>query len=124
MCQLYEYHFIDEEMTWAEAQKYCKENHTDLATVFDKTDMERLLNSTETPAGAWIGLHSNPGRNRMWRWSLPGLEYSDREAQWHVGEPNDVRYPENCVSINHHKLWYDDHCQQKLPFICYDGENM
>ncbi|KAI3375695.1 hypothetical protein L3Q82_004001 [Scortum barcoo] len=53
-CHLYEYHFITENKTWDEAQSYCRENHTDLATVFDMTDMKRLRDSTKNHDDAWI----------------------------------------------------------------------
>ncbi|GLD57314.1 C-type lectin lectoxin-Enh4-like protein [Lates japonicus] len=89
-CRLYEYHYIDEDKTWSEAQSYCRENYTDLATVYDMTDMtdmKRLLKSTENQGEAWIGLCSNPGKeNRKWHWSLPGVEYNESETNWNGGE--------------------------------------
>ncbi|KAG8005973.1 C-type mannose receptor 2, partial [Nibea albiflora] len=120
MCHLYEYHFIDEKKTWEEAQTYCKDKYTDLATVYDMTDMERLLKSTETRDEAWTGLYNKPGENRTWHWSLPGLEYNDNETKWKPGEPNDIGNPENCVSMNHNKLWIDYRCNNEHDFICYD----
>ncbi|MEQ2179956.1 hypothetical protein GOODEAATRI_030657 [Goodea atripinnis] len=57
-CQLYEYLYIKEEKTWTEAQQYCREKHTDLATVSNMTDMKRLLNiSAGGMKDAWIGLY-------------------------------------------------------------------
>ncbi|TKS93151.1 Macrophage mannose receptor 1 [Collichthys lucidus] len=121
MCQLYEYHFIGENKTWEKAQKYCKKKYTDLATVYDMTDMERLNNSRKTQDEAWTGLYNNPGKeNRMWHWSLPGLEYNESEAQWAKNEPNDFNEREICVYINHKKFWLDDRCNTQRAFICYD----
>ncbi|XP_026209196.1 macrophage mannose receptor 1-like [Anabas testudineus] len=89
-CHLYVYHFIGENKTWDKAQKYCREKYTDLATVSNMTDMERLRKSTETLTEAWIGLHSYPGKdNRTWYWSLPGLEFNENQTRWDSGEPND-----------------------------------
>uniref|UniRef100_A0A8C9ZFI2 C-type lectin domain-containing protein n=1 Tax=Sander lucioperca TaxID=283035 RepID=A0A8C9ZFI2_SANLU len=107
--QLCEYHFIGYQKTWKAAQEYCSENHTDLATVSNQTDMQRLLNSTteQYPDGAWIGLQNNTP-NTVWRWSQPGVEF------------NGLR---NCVRMND-GTWDDDSCSTKSNFICYDGENM
>ncbi|KAI3375694.1 hypothetical protein L3Q82_004000 [Scortum barcoo] len=69
-CHLYEYHFITENKTWDEAQSYCRETHTDLATVFDMTDMKRLRDSTKNDGNAWIGLYNEPEKGKgEWHWS-------------------------------------------------------
>ncbi|KAE8279384.1 hypothetical protein D5F01_LYC22971 [Larimichthys crocea] len=121
MCQLYEYHFINKSKTWEKAKEYCKEKYTDLATVYNMTDMERLLNSTETRVEAWTGLYNNSEKeNRPWHWSLPGLEYNDSEAKWENDEPDNDKYPENCVAVNDANLWFDIGCEEEHPFICYD----
>ncbi|XP_039465627.1 macrophage mannose receptor 1-like isoform X1 [Oreochromis aureus] len=118
-CYLYEYHFIRENKTWEEAQKYCRENYADLASVFDMTDMARLHESREYEGKAWIGLFSNPGKeNRMWHWSLPGVEYTERETRWGRSEPGDLK--ENCVKTRGN--WTHAICENTLWFICYDGK--
>ncbi|XP_078020320.1 putative C-type lectin domain family 20 member A isoform X2 [Epinephelus lanceolatus] len=125
MCHLHEYHFVKEEKTWTEAQQYCREHHTDLATVSNMTDMERLCDSAQNQDGAWIGLYSlsqsTAGEdNRMWHWSLPGVEFNVTNTKWAPGEPNDVDSPENCVCIRNNS-WLDFHCTEHKPaFICYD----
>uniref|UniRef100_A0AAZ1WYU7 C-type lectin domain-containing protein n=1 Tax=Oreochromis aureus TaxID=47969 RepID=A0AAZ1WYU7_OREAU len=109
--------------TWDEARAYCREKYTDLAKVFDLTDMRRLQDSAQNQTEAWIGLYSEPGRdNRRWHWSLPGEEYTENETCWEAGEPNDGAYPENCVMKK--DKWADYSCTSKFQFICYDGENM
>uniref|UniRef100_A0AAZ1XWK1 C-type lectin domain-containing protein n=1 Tax=Oreochromis aureus TaxID=47969 RepID=A0AAZ1XWK1_OREAU len=120
-CHLYEYHFIKEEMSWDEARAYCRENYTDLAKVFDLTDMTRLQDSAQNQTEAWIGLYNiTGGANRRWHWSLPGEEYTENKTCWGAGEPNDQPYPENCVRTV--DKW--DDVTNTHQFICYDGENM
>ncbi|KAI4797297.1 hypothetical protein KUCAC02_025193 [Chaenocephalus aceratus] len=118
-CHLYEYHFIQEGKTWEEAQGYCREHFTDLATVSDMRDVERLTNSPQT-TDAWIGLRSINERDiKEWHWSLPGEKMC--AAEWGPTEPdNRDDDPENCVAIKPSQKWYDDHCS-KTPkrFICY-----
>uniref|UniRef100_A0A3Q1JMU7 C-type lectin domain-containing protein n=1 Tax=Anabas testudineus TaxID=64144 RepID=A0A3Q1JMU7_ANATE len=120
-CHLYVYHFIGENKTWDEAQKYCRENYTDLARVSNMTDMERLRKSTETLTEAWIGLHSYPGKyNRTWYWSLPGQEFNENQTRWDSGQPDDHGgHLENCALINNEK-WSDFPCNDKHQFICYN----
>ncbi|XP_026004310.1 putative C-type lectin domain family 20 member A [Astatotilapia calliptera] len=118
-CQLYEYHFIKEEMSWDEARAYCREKYTDLAKVFDLTDMRRLQDSAQNQTQAWIGLYSEPGRdNRRWHWSLPGEEYTENKTCWGDTEPNDGAYPENCVMTS--MAWIDFPCTHTFQFICYN----
>ncbi|XP_042257163.1 C-type mannose receptor 2-like [Thunnus maccoyii] len=124
-CQQYEYHFIEEQKTWYDAQKYCKEKYTDLATVYDMTDMTRLCKSKENQQEAWIGLHNMPGiENTKWHWSLPGVEYNATEAKWCSGEPC-CTFHESCVYMISPK-----NCRRDVPctlrpigFICYDEKN-
>ncbi|XP_034001477.1 macrophage mannose receptor 1-like isoform X2 [Trematomus bernacchii] len=126
-CDLYEYHFIQEGKTWDEAQSYCREHFTDLATVSDMRDVERLTNSSQT-TDAWIGLRSiNEGDIKVWHWSLSGEKYNPTECdpecgpEWLTNEPNNAGVdPQNCVFITHSKKWSDVFCSFKLKFICYN----
>uniref|UniRef100_A0A3P9CQY6 C-type lectin domain-containing protein n=1 Tax=Maylandia zebra TaxID=106582 RepID=A0A3P9CQY6_9CICH len=125
-CQRYKYYFIKEPKTWDEAQSYCREGYKDLATVPDVTYRETLyIDSTENQANAWIGLYSISGReNRMWHWSLPGVEFHDKEMKWKVGEPNDKpEHLENCGRIKSPDELVDVGCSNNHAFVCYNGEN-
>lgn len=122
MCHLYKYYFVNVNKTWGEAQAHCREKHTDLATVFEAGDVERLRHAAHSLRPAWIGLHSHPGKdNRVWHWSLPGVEY--REENWADNEPNDGAGLENCVAIDGEKRWFDALCTENMTFVCYNGEN-
>uniref|UniRef100_A0A3Q2DPE1 C-type lectin domain-containing protein n=1 Tax=Cyprinodon variegatus TaxID=28743 RepID=A0A3Q2DPE1_CYPVA len=124
-CQLYEYLYINKDMNWTEAQQYCREKHTDLATVSNMTDMKRL-NSTRAgyERDVWIGLYDQIDGDRTWYWSLPGVEFSERETKWNQGEPNDKgNGNENCGRLKKDLKWQDIGCQNMNQFLCYDGEN-
>ncbi|XP_038161022.1 C-type mannose receptor 2-like [Cyprinodon tularosa] len=125
-CQLYEYHYINKDMNWTEAQQYCREKHTDLATVSNMADMKRL-NSTRAgdKREAWIGLYDQTDVNRTWYWSLPGVEFNERETNWGTNEPTDKGNgnPENCGYLNKDLNWTDTGCQHTYHFLCYDESN-
>ncbi|XP_032439684.1 C-type mannose receptor 2-like [Xiphophorus hellerii] len=109
-CQLYQFHYINENKNWTEAQQYCRENHTDLATVTNMKDMERLINiSAGDQREAWIGLYDQTHGTRTWYWSLPDVEFS--ETNWATGEPTDNgnQGSENCVIVNKNLSWIDSY---------------
>uniref|UniRef100_A0A8C9X9W9 C-type lectin domain-containing protein n=1 Tax=Sander lucioperca TaxID=283035 RepID=A0A8C9X9W9_SANLU len=122
LCQ----HILVNKKTWKEAQEYCRKNHTDLATVSNQTDMQRLLESTteQYQGGAWIGLQDKTTNTVCrWRWSQSGVEFNVTESKWSQGQPDNLGNQENCVRMND-GTWQDDSCSTKYNFICYEGENM
>ncbi len=126
-CQLYEYHFIEERKTWDEAQKYCREHYTDLAKVYNMTDMTRLLELMHADE-AWIGLYNATQEDRRFHWSLPGMEFDNKTTRWAEGEPNDNPHPQNCVllRVSDNYKWRDEKCSdngKKFWRICFKGEN-
>ncbi|CAJ1086083.1 C-type mannose receptor 2-like [Xyrichtys novacula] len=104
-------------MTWSEAQEYCREHYTDLATVSNMTDLRRLRDLTDKEA--WIGLYSQPGKdNRMWHWSQPGVEIGVINELFHNSQPNDNGRLRNCGEIKNHRI-NDLKCENKREFICF-----
>uniref|UniRef100_A0A3P9CZ60 C-type lectin domain-containing protein n=1 Tax=Maylandia zebra TaxID=106582 RepID=A0A3P9CZ60_9CICH len=115
------YHFIKEKKSWNEAQRYCREKYTDLAKVFDMTDMSRLRNSAQNQGEAWIGLNNNTGGNRTWHWSLPGVEYIHNDSSWNLnGRYGTEPGPGNC-GRKRDKL-AEVSCNHTTWFICYDDK--
>ncbi|XP_014827206.1 PREDICTED: macrophage mannose receptor 1-like [Poecilia mexicana] len=126
VCQLYQYHYVDENKTWTEAQQYCRENHTDLVTVTNMKDMKRLINiSAGDQSEAWIGLYDQTNTQRSWHWSLPGVEFNESETNWETStnEPNNLG-GQNCVIIWKNSpfflKWGDISCNEKHNFLCYN----
>ncbi|KAK1898332.1 Early activation antigen CD69 [Dissostichus eleginoides] len=64
-----QYHFVYEAKTMSKAQRYCREKHTDLATV-DSMEVVKILNNMagQYNQSAWIGLYDD--RLNSWKWSL------------------------------------------------------
>ncbi|XP_032438331.1 C-type mannose receptor 2-like [Xiphophorus hellerii] len=128
-CQLYEFHYINENKTWTEAQQYCRENHTDLATVTNMKDMKGLINiSLGDIKEAWIGLYDQRNVYRTWYWSLPGVEFNKSETNWAADEPNNLGSEgQNCGIIwkdgSYFLKWGDLSCNDQHNFICYNENN-
>uniref|UniRef100_A0A3B3UVU4 C-type mannose receptor 2-like n=1 Tax=Poecilia latipinna TaxID=48699 RepID=A0A3B3UVU4_9TELE len=122
-CQLYQFLYINENKTWTEAQQYCRENHTDLVTVTNMKDMERLLSiSAGDWMDAWIGLYDQTEGDRRQYWSLPGVEFDDNETIWNPGEPNVCGKRENCGLLVNTSKWGYASCSIQRYFLCYNGE--
>jgi len=122
-CLLRQYNFIGSTLSWSEAQAYCREQYTDLATVIDIEEMNRLMNTAQSSSGgytqkAWIGLHNDLASSRKWEWS----DQSDSKYRnWKQGQPDNVGGEQNCVAthLGNAALWSDEQCSRELAFVCY-----
>uniref|UniRef100_A0A3Q3FJP6 C-type lectin domain-containing protein n=1 Tax=Labrus bergylta TaxID=56723 RepID=A0A3Q3FJP6_9LABR len=108
-CLPYQYHYVAEPMTWTEAQTYCRETYTDLATVENIEEMDQLLSTVPSLLDehfVWIGLYSKI----EWKWSDGYTESGDGYR--------------NCVACGAAEMptsgkWILSDCETKLPFVCY-----
>ncbi len=73
------------------AQSYCRETFTDLATVNNLDENDRLLSASQTHGNfAWIGLYDDLTR---WKWSLANADFNiDTDfSNWPPTEPNNKK---------------------------------
>uniref|UniRef100_A0A3P9LTK7 C-type lectin domain-containing protein n=1 Tax=Oryzias latipes TaxID=8090 RepID=A0A3P9LTK7_ORYLA len=56
--------YINKSMTWSEAQIYCREHYSDLASVRNMTDNEEITKLIPNRRNVWIGLFRD-----SWKWS-------------------------------------------------------
>ncbi|XP_071325133.1 macrophage mannose receptor 1-like [Trachinotus anak] len=130
--RFYEYHYINQQMTWTDAQRYCREKHTDLATIESIDDLSKLNRPSSDTSLMWIGLTDDPkswkgvmGNDaNSWRWSATG-ETSETDYQnWNTNEPNNSQGDETCVFANGNRKWLDEVCSSEQYFICFDGKKI
>ncbi|XP_030278847.1 lectin-like [Sparus aurata] len=103
--------YIQTPMTWTEAQSYCREHHTDLASVRNTAENQKIKDLVSAGYIAWIGLFRD-----SWKWS-DGSNSSFR--YWLQGEPEGGN--QACVlgSLRNSGKWFDDPCDRNRPFVCY-----
>ncbi|XP_062372526.1 macrophage mannose receptor 1-like [Sardina pilchardus] len=117
-----QFHVVMEQKNWTEAQQYCREKFTDLATIHNMTENETVKNLIHAAGAgdAWIGL-----KRVEWQWSLADRDfYREDEAQftnWDEGQPN--RGDEECVALKEKGKWHDFKCTKSFHFICYDDRD-
>uniref|UniRef100_UPI003AAF1552 L-selectin-like n=1 Tax=Centroberyx gerrardi TaxID=166262 RepID=UPI003AAF1552 len=129
-CLPRQYHYVAEPKTWTEAQSYCREKYTDLATIDNMEEMNQLINTVQPfndNLGVWIGLH----RVIDWRWSFSNASYYPEGGadyrNWNTASnrPDHSGNRQSCVEIGSFEgKWWDDDCTTSYPFICYKGTTM
>ncbi|XP_071326283.1 C-type mannose receptor 2-like [Trachinotus anak] len=130
--RFYEYHYINQSMTWTDAQRYCREKHTDLATIKSIDDISKLNRPSSDTSQMWIGLNDDPtfwkgvmgNDSNSWRWSATG-ETSETDYQnWDSAQPNNNGGHQTCVVVEKNgEKWHDESCSSKYSFVCYSGTN-
>ncbi|XP_058866605.1 macrophage mannose receptor 1-like [Acipenser ruthenus] len=89
------YHFVKDEKSWFDAQSYCREKHTDLATIESQEETEKVLNISAGFTDAWIGLYYD---KENWQWSN-----GDNVSYYNW------KFNLSCTSVNSDGEWVDSH---------------
>lgn len=102
----------DIERTWGEAQTYCRQHYTDLATIRTKTENDVLNVPVPSDDYVWIGLFRD-----SWKWS-DGTNVSTYPINWKSGQPDRYGTSRPCGAAGPNGLIDDQLCSRALPFIC------
>ncbi|KAK7159752.1 hypothetical protein R3I94_005935 [Phoxinus phoxinus] len=110
-----QYNYINVRMSWPEAQSYCREKYTDLATVDTMDDVNRLVNIVDAgySGSVWIGLKR--GTQKRWAWST-GENTLAQYSVWSAGEPKN----QNECGYLAYGVWISFSCSTGIHFMCYN----
>ncbi|KAK2859826.1 hypothetical protein Q5P01_004446 [Channa striata] len=121
-CVFHQYHFVNVSMNWDQAQTYCRQNYTDLATTENTEELNQLI-STVSSAGyssqVWIGLYIS--YSERWTKSI-GTDYLNVVNQTR-NDPLFVYYVCYGISKNYYYNWINN-CSVKHQFICQNGSKV
>ncbi|XP_027035001.2 C-type mannose receptor 2-like [Tachysurus fulvidraco] len=102
------YIYINNTLTWSEAQSYCRTYHTDLVSVKDET--ANSLIGALTSGWTWTGLFRD-----SWKW----IDHTKISViTWQSGEPDNYMENETCGYVNNSQA-ADEQCTELMPFFCY-----
>lgn len=101
------------QLSWLDAQAYCRQFHTDLASAINATDNSHLGGVASQQGTSWFGLYRD-----TWKWS-DGTKASN--LTWLPAQPNNYYRPENCGRFNNGPL-SDELCTNNYYFFCHTGE--
>uniref|UniRef100_A0A8C5FLK8 C-type lectin domain-containing protein n=1 Tax=Gadus morhua TaxID=8049 RepID=A0A8C5FLK8_GADMO len=118
------YHFVDQKMTWTDAQRHCREHFDDMATVVNREELKQLqesmIGSDNDDDSMWIGLYDD-----ITRWSNYNQTYimGQHYGNWAPGEPNLGAAEEICTKINQSTgQWMDVQCSNPNQVVCINDE--
>ncbi|KAJ7997486.1 hypothetical protein DPEC_G00229530 [Dallia pectoralis] len=93
---------------WTDSRDYCKQKHTDLASVRNITERDYVKNISSTNNPVWIGLRKVP---LVWGWSNQSVNSytSNQNATYPC-----ICYDDELVLVQENKTWLDavSHCRE------------
>ncbi|NWW45942.1 LYAM2 protein, partial [Pedionomus torquatus] len=116
------YHYSDRNMTYREAEVWCKERYTNMVAIQNKEEINYLNNFLPfNPGYYWIGIRKV---NEIWTWIGTNKELTEEAKNWASGEPNGKGNNEDCVEIYIKRgkddgKWNDEQCEKKKVALCY-----
>ncbi|KAK7171290.1 hypothetical protein R3I94_001282 [Phoxinus phoxinus] len=101
---------IQTQMTWLNAQEYCREHYTDLATVRSPDDNKQIVSLIKAMCEPWIGLYRD-----SWKWS----DQANFTSSTQLTAQRLNGWGENCAGVYYYSNSIDDYyCTSLNYFYC------
>ncbi|KAL2301495.1 hypothetical protein Nmel_010881 [Mimus melanotis] len=116
------YHYSDTNMTYSEAELWCRKKYTNLVAIQNKEEIKHLNAFLPfNPGYYWIGIRKI---NDVWTWTGTNKQLTEEARNWASGEPNGKGNNEDCVEIYIKRgkddgKWNDEQCEKKKVALCY-----
>ncbi|KAJ6653858.1 hypothetical protein lerEdw1_008606 [Lerista edwardsae] len=116
------YNVSDKNMSYMEAEIWCKTCCTHLVAIQDKNETDYLNSAFPPNAGHyWIGIRKI---DNEWRWVGTNTSLTKEAENWAEGEPNNKQENEDCVEIYIQRekdegKWNDESCTKQKAALCY-----
>lgn len=104
-------------MKWHEAQAFCRRNHTDLASVRNKSEDVAIQRSIPGDDPVMIGLS-----RLSWIWWADDTHSTFQN----FADGHPLHLNKSCaasvIDDARHGKWVENHCDAKFPFMCHNSE--
>ncbi|XP_053085732.1 macrophage mannose receptor 1 [Pangasianodon hypophthalmus] len=104
------FHLIPGEMNQTEARAACRENYTDLVTVYSDEDNTELENMMAGLCNGWIGLYRNQSSEK----------WSNDDPVTFRNLAGDCGTSTCCTAMKADGAWESLQCTEKRYFMCYE----
>lgn len=112
---LREYRVVSKPVTWYEAQSYCRQTFTDLATITTNEEEISLQSEGYFRIYGWIGLKRTKPLSDTWQWSDG---QTPTFFNWEFNMYTKDEPTEDCV-YSAPQGWYTLNCSKRLYFFCH-----
>uniref|UniRef100_H2ZTL4 C-type lectin domain-containing protein n=1 Tax=Latimeria chalumnae TaxID=7897 RepID=H2ZTL4_LATCH len=110
---------VEKQLTWPDAQSYCRTHHKDLVSIHSKEEVKTLLEKYGDVSKnyLWIGMEKNASKNQ-WLWSCgEPVNFTF----WLGGQPDNFDKIEDCGVLQPSSEWNDAPCNMLAYYMCFSG---
>ncbi|XP_073763924.1 macrophage mannose receptor 1-like isoform X2 [Danio rerio] len=118
------FYAVSTEMSFSEAQQYCRQTYTDMASFESMEDLRALDTDWVPLSGAWIGL-KDASTQSLWHWAIADPEfYAAGETDYRNWDSFQPAIKLDCVVMTSSGYFKTMNCLDFYYFICYDETSM